>query len=682
MSARISRGAILAATLVPFVLAALLTPSLARAWSPSITSNTYLGGRGGDELQGVVTNDQGQVFVVGQTGSDNFPGGAGLSSLNTNRDVLVGKFENGTLTWSRAFGGDGDDTSIDVRLVPNTSGQEVYVVGTIKLPTSSVHTTPGSSTVSPVRGYQGGTSDAFLARVNAQGQLRWLLYLGGAAADEGSALAVSPDGSKVYVGGRTTSAPSTFSPAAAGKQGSTGSVYDGFVTQVDVSNADNPVAGWTRVFGTIGDDALASVVFMNDALYVGGTVSADIVDTDASFATLLTSSFHGGKADGFVAKLEKTGGGVVWFNNVGTGAYEEVYEVLAAPSNTELIVVGITDSPAFIEAGSASSKVDIVVFRMSSAGDITPGGGHRLSGDGNERMSDKSANLPGQSHATLDALGNVYISGRTSSDSTDGFAVNAFDSSYADNTSGGTTHSDGFVAMVDSTLSRTVWASYVGGTASSDEWVLGVSAGPEGKLTFVGYSDADDVLPRMDLGGYDISPNGLTDGVLMSLDVDRSGPIFQGQVSTEVSAQGTLSASWVGFSDPETLVSGYQWAVTPSGEDGGVVVEDGGFKSVESNVTAIPPEDRPTLTPGKTYVVTVRAFNGVGVSSERRSDGVTWQPPDGGIGNTPGETGSPGEVLSPLGWGCASTGGGAMAGALGLVAVTLLSVRRMRRGGQ
>ncbi len=70
---------------------------------------------------------------------------------------------------------------------------------------------------------------------------------------------------------------------------------------------------------------------------------------------------------------------------------------------------------------------------------------------------------------------------------------------------------------------------------------------------------------------------------------------------------------------------------------------------------------------GLTYSVTVRAFNGVGrPSNEARSTGLPWS--DGGPGN-----------ISPLGWGCGSTGGGGLVGLLGLVALASLMARRARR---
>ncbi|HEX8441835.1 SBBP repeat-containing protein [Archangium sp.] len=700
MSARLLRGAPRIAAL--FVLAVL--PGLARgqAWRPEITWNSYLGGSASDELQSVVVNDRGEFFVAGRTNSTNFPEQAGPLVSSTTQDALVAKYnDNGVLAWARGFGSDGDDVALDVQLVPGTEGQEVYVVGRMQSTTvTGFHTNPTPPIpVTPKNAYQKGESDAFLARLNSDGGLRWILFLGGSSADEGQALAVSSDGSKVYVGGKSNSDPASFSPAAVGLRGND---LDGFVTQVNVFVPNTPAVEWTRILGSKAsfpsnaDDAVASLVLRNGAIYVGGTVGSRITDTDPSIEVVEVEGFHEGASDGFVAKLNPDAG-VAWFTNVGGPGSEdidEVHELLPAPNSNEFLVVGVTNSETFLTPdGRSGSDYDAFVFRMAETG-VRLEGGHRVRGSGNERMDDDKSDakppVPGQSHAAVDALGNVFLGGRTSTQTDGGLAMNAFDETFGANSG---TNSDGFVAMVDPSLSRTVWASYVGGAASKDEWVLGLSAGPLGQLTLVGFSDSANLLPRPD-AGQDPVANGLTDGFVFRLEVDPTAPL-PGSVNAEPVEQGLLTATWTGFSDPETRISGYAWSVTVNGGPGtGEVLRD--FTSTGTG-TSILPSDRLQMEEGKSYFVTVRATNGVGRTTTVTSNAVSWSA-DAGSGNTPdagadagvdagadagagsgSDAGTlPGEPMSPLGWGCGSTGGGGVAGALALMALTLLGVRRGR----
>lgn len=99
--------------------------------------------------------------------------------------------------------------------------------------------------------------------------------------------------------------------------------------------------------------------------------------------------------------------------------------------------------------------------------------------------------------------------------------------------------------------------------------------------------------------------------------LDGSGPAdLQRQTSTT-----TLGASWSGFSDPESGIIGYAWALgtTPGGTDVQDFIDVG--PSTHAANTAL------TLAVGTRYYATVRAWNGAGQMLEARSDGVTVELP-------------------------------------------------------
>jgi hypothetical protein len=315
VSARLLRGAAVVAALVPLALAVLSAPALGQDWKPSVTWSSYLGGGQVDELRDAVTNANDEVFVVGQTGSTSgFPADAGLPRSGSGRDAVVARFNpDGSLAWTRVFGGSGNDLARRVRLVDDGTG-DVFVVGTFEQSDAGIQTSP-STTITPVesQAYKGGSSDAFLARVRSNGELRWFLFVGGGDTDEGVSLAV--DDSTVYVGGRSRSTSSSFSGTS--KLGTRGDGFDAFVTQVLLTSQDRPNVLWTRFIGTndpdlppisypVADDTAYSLLFKSPNLYVGGTVGSRFSDTDNSIKTV--EEFHLGPDDGFVAKLTRAGG--------------------------------------------------------------------------------------------------------------------------------------------------------------------------------------------------------------------------------------------------------------------------------------------------------------------------------------------------------------------------------------
>jgi hypothetical protein len=539
----------------------------------------------------------------------------------------------------------------------------VFVVGTLTQVSGGGIRTSSTTTLAPAGGhsYKGGISDAFLARVRADGELLWFIFVGGNNADEGVSLAVTR--TTVYVGGRSESDSSSFSGLA--KAGSRGDGSDAFVSQVDLILEDSPKVPWTRFIGT--NDSLAFVESHDTAyallvkassVYVGGTVGSIYSESGVS----PIEPFHEGGEDGFVAKLKPTGD-IEWFTNVGSDSTDDVRDLLAVPEVAGVIAVGRTNSQSFPRSDTGGGGVDTFVLRLREDGVRVPGG-VRVGKDGNEEVA----------QAAVDALGNVFVGGRTTSSS--GLALHAFDTSYNGS-------QEGFVAMVDAALTQPIWVSYVGGNNSNaEEWVRAMVAGPQGRLTLVGSSDATDVLQGP--VRHDPSHNGALDGILFRLEVDPSAPSV-GQVVASISETG-IFATWSfsepsrNFTDPETGISRYEWAIGHSGQSD----NQQPFTSVKTT------EGSANFQPqaGLTYVVTVRAFNGVGrPSTDARSTLLPWGSADAGTGNLP-DSGTPPpdpvdvepqDPQSPLGWGCGSTGGGGLAGVLGLVALASLLARRARR---
>ena len=174
--------------------------------------------------------------------------------------------------WLTFVGGSGADSAPNVAV--DASGDS-YVVGSSP-----------AAWGSPVRGHAGG-SDAFVARVDATGALRWLTFLGGTGGDYGIDVAVDGSGS-VYV---TGSSDATWGAPLVAHAGSA----DAFVARLDSGG----VLQWhTFVGGTAGDFPTAIIRDPSGDLVVAGTSSA-------TWGSPLNA--HAGGGDAFVAKLDTSG---------------------------------------------------------------------------------------------------------------------------------------------------------------------------------------------------------------------------------------------------------------------------------------------------------------------------------------------------------------------------------------
>lgn len=698
---RFLRGALVAAVSSSLALCLLPASAGAQAWQPTLSWNTYLGGGtlpdGGvesnrdDQIEAVALALDGDVVVTGWTNASTFPAGAGLPTASASKkDVFVARYspDGQTLRWARVFGGSEDD--LGTRVVVAQDGT-AYVVGSTR--SSVINIAPGTQAPLSMKYNFQGRVDGFLASVSQDGNLDWFMYLGSTLDDEARDIVLGPPGtSTVYVvgktgrddgvtGGRSDDTPIPFPPNNA-QSNERLRAFEAFVSQVNVAAPGDPVVRWTRILKSSENDIAYSVTSQGDAVFVGGIMGSTF-SGDAT--TVVRNSFGQGANDGFVARLEGDAG-VTWLRYVGGTGDDDVRAVLARPDGG-VAVVGNTDSSSAPVPGSGT---DVYVLKLSGDGFPT-GSGLRVgdTGSGSERT---------EGQAAMDPYGNVFVGGRTTSAS--GFALHAFDATLASN---GSNASDGFIAMVDSAVEDVIWTSYVGGLATSDEWVQGIAAGREGRVMFGGFSNAPNWLIAS--SGVDRTSNGGTDGFLFSAVVDATPPTG-GSVAAQITPEGRLTAMWEAFEDPETPLT-YAWAigVVPGGEQARP------FEYVGRDTSVTLPLFQPDHE-GPFYV-TVRATNAAGLSVTASSNAFLATPkPDAGSdagtgdggtsdagtsdggtadGGTDGGTsdagtsdagiggGDEGDARSPLGWSCAAGGGsGSMAlTVLGVMGV-LLARRRAR----
>jgi len=223
---------------------------------------TFLGGTAADAGNGIALDNDGNVYVVGQSGGtwgspiDPYPGGwyapfvAKLSS-------------SGALQWSTFWGAGGLDEGRGIAI--DGSGN-VYVVGVC-------YATWGS----PVNPYTGGT-EACAAKLDTDGARQWNTFLGSAGSDSGFDIAVDGSGNVFVVGESSASWGTPVCP-----HGGVSS-NDAFAARL---NGSDGVRRWNTFMGfTNTSSGLGVAVDKIGYAYVVGESKEGSVFSDAYLAQL------------------------------------------------------------------------------------------------------------------------------------------------------------------------------------------------------------------------------------------------------------------------------------------------------------------------------------------------------------------------------------------------------------
>jgi Beta-propeller repeat len=210
------------------------------------TVSKFVGSRGGlswtrqfgtpgqDALFAIAADGAGNVFVTGSTTGD-------LAGPNAGeRDGYLSKFDgNGNRLWTHQFGSPQSEEPSGVAV---DSAGNAYVAGFTR-----------GSLAAP---FAGGTFDAFLTKVSADGQPEWTVQLGTDGTDGARAVAVDSSGN-IFIAGLTSGA--LGGPFQGGSS-------DAFLAKYDAgANLE-----WIRQFGTDGYDDVNDVKVQNGNIYLVG----------------------------------------------------------------------------------------------------------------------------------------------------------------------------------------------------------------------------------------------------------------------------------------------------------------------------------------------------------------------------------------------------------------------------
>ncbi len=396
---------------------------------PEVTWMTYLGGIGLDHGNGVAVDRAGNIFVAGTTRSPDFEGMN--NSIHGVGDAFVAKVTAaGTLQWMTFLGGKDDDEGLAIAVDRSAN---VLVSGS----------TYSNDFEGRNNSQYSEQPDAFVLKVNSEGQLRWMTYLGGEHDEDGSGIATDDAGNALVVG-------HTASVNFPGRQNETHGGVEAFVAKIGPSGAHR----WMYYLGGSGND-YAQGVDVNaagDALITGYTHSNDFEGR--------INSFHGTNVpEVFVVKADPSGQ-LLWMTYLG-GTGPDYGHGVAVSRDDRAIVTGYTTSSDFEgRTNQSHGSRDAYVASVSSVGALqwmTYCGGSGM---------DESFGI------AADGAGNALITGQTRSTNFQG-AVNSYH--------GG--DRDAFAQKVSS-LGEVVWMRYLGG--DNDEWAQAIAVGPLGNVLVTG----------------------------------------------------------------------------------------------------------------------------------------------------------------------------------------------------
>ena len=428
-----------------------------------LLASTYIGGKGKDSAQSIAIDFKGNIYVVGNTFSYDFPTTTGayqISHDGKNSDAFILKMSQdlSTILASTFLGGSDYDFAEGVAI---DSEGNIYVTGDTY--SSDFPTTIGSYQ----RQLQGGR-DGFIAKISSDLSTLIASTLIGGNADDFSQTIITDSGGNIYISGFTFS--KNFPTTANAYQGSLSGSRDIFISKFN-NNLSKLLA--STLIGGYGEEFTTSILIdKEDSIYVaGGTNSANFPKTAGAYQT----SYGGGSMDAFISKLNSDLSKLLASTLLGGDNYDSIFGI-AIDKDSNIYVTGSTTSSNFPTTQNAykrylSGSHDAFILKLNS----------QLS----KLIS--STLLGGSSYdstyaITLDQNGNIYIAGDTESNDFP-ITVGAYQISHSG-------LREIFISKLNNTLSNLIASTFLGG--KREDYLADINIDPGGNVYIIGSTGSTD----------------------------------------------------------------------------------------------------------------------------------------------------------------------------------------------
>ncbi|TDJ71940.1 MAG: hypothetical protein E2O39_07525 [Planctomycetota bacterium] len=396
---------------------------------------TYLGGAASDSADGVAVDAAGNVYLAGDTQSNDFPitPGAFQAGFAGGFDLFVTKLDGlGGIVYSTYVGGSGNDIAFAFALGP---ADTVYVTGRTGSP--DLPTTEGA-----YDSVLDGSNDAFLAIVDPAGNgaldLQYLTYLGGGLTEQSFGVAVDSAGTAYLIGStvqeKTTQPrfPTTDDAYRSSVQLRKNTYLNSiFLTKIDPGGHFDADLVYSTFFIRNPGGQAGRAVAADDfgRAYVAGTCHDDFPTTAGAF----DETYNGGQffqlQDAFVAVVNTTIAGTAGLEySTFLGGYDgEVPQAIAvegatagSPGTIHVAGVAVNVEPHPHEQSVQPFPTTGDAFQTATAG-YGEGFYSKIQPAGNGAADLRFSTLLGGDQSeivwslALDAAGAVYLAGQTDS---------------------------------------------------------------------------------------------------------------------------------------------------------------------------------------------------------------------------------------------------------------------------
>ncbi len=465
-----------------FSLGADCDPGRVVVIDPVLSYSSYLGGSGHDHGRAVAVDDFGNVYIVGETESFDFPiASSAFDSGSGERDLFVTKLRSGgrEIVYSTYFGGSGDEEAGGIAV--DAAGR-AYIAGTT--------TSPDLAVTAALQPEFGGETDCFLVALERDGKaLMYSTYLGGSGTDGVGGLTVDLYGNAHLVGYSTSTDYPLHNPLQDTRQGP----QDAIVTKL---SRDGSSLVFSTYLGGSADEAAVDVAVddQGDIYVVGNTGS-----TDFPIKHALRTGAAGGQ-DAWLVKLDRSGAKLRYATYLG-GSGDDFAASIDLDQAGHAYITGSTASQDFpthlalqpTNAGPWYQPLDLFLCKLTSAGDAFIFSTY-LGGSDYDFLGD----------IAVDWQGNVFLAAATFS----------LDFPQVKPLRSRSRHQDLILAKLSPRGDTLLFSTFLGGVGN--DWATSVAVNPDGEIYLTGDTRSPDFPIVRPLQRFNAS--GAFDAVVVRID--------------------------------------------------------------------------------------------------------------------------------------------------------------------
>ncbi|MGV3613107.1 MAG: SBBP repeat-containing protein [Fluviicola sp.] len=351
-----------------------------------------IGGIGHDIGSSILVNNSGNVYITGYFKDIvDFDPGNGTVNLTSQAeaDGFALKLDvNGNFIWAKRWGGFDNDDGISISL--DASGN-LYVIGSFW---ETVDFDPGSGTVNIT---SAGDSDAYLLKLDPNGNFVWVKTFGGSTTDFAAPFVLVDPFGNIYCTGHFTGTIDFNPGAATFNISSIGPDIDAFVLKLD-PNGDFL---WAKAMGGTNVESVTSIsVDVSGNVYMLGFFFGT---SDLHPGTGVDNHTSAGSGDVFISKLDSNGD-FVWAKRIGGTGLDRGFSI-TTDQNGNVYATGSFSETADFDPGAGIFNLtylgfyDFFVLRLDAAGNFL--WAKSIGGTGWDAGND----------IAVDGSGNVYMTG-------------------------------------------------------------------------------------------------------------------------------------------------------------------------------------------------------------------------------------------------------------------------------